>query len=125
MRPANEVTPKQLAALKKGKPHYRVAPRERRTVDGHVFRSLAEAQRYRLLRADPNVAWVCIEPAFLLAGVKYRPDFIYLTRGGRVVVEEVKPRLRGKFRAEALRAWKRNAAQMQSIHGIVVVLVEM
>ncbi len=120
--------------MKKGKPRFNRSKPEDRTAEGYVFDSKVEMQRYEVLRArqkGKRLSHLCIHPVFILAGVFYEADFFYLEKTATTwvpVVEEVKPLLEGKrrarFRQEALRAWRRNAAQMWEIHGIEVVLVE-
>jgi len=63
-------------------------------VDGHIFDSIAEANRYidlkRLKRAG-EIQGFGIQPSFVLqGGVRYRPDFIVCGKDGRIWVEDVK-----------------------------------
>ncbi len=114
-------------------PRFRRAPAEERTADGHVFDSKAEAGRYGELKIEQKaneVGWLVLQPVFILAGVQYKADFMYLRWlqyqvWFKIVVEEVKPRIKDKkTRREFLRAWKRNAAQMKELHHLDVELVE-
>jgi hypothetical protein len=132
-----------------GKPRYRVAPKADRTVDGIVFASRGEALYYRKLKDERHwdgETWWVRQPVFDLAGTTYRPDYLVcrpaqvlgqdglslVTVNGawRVSVVEVKPKLRDatprqrRFRAEALRTFRRNARQLKEIWGIEVQLVE-
>jgi hypothetical protein len=82
---------------------YRVGSKEARTVDGIVFDSKAEANRYRELRLMERIGAISdlerqpefeIIPAFEYRGkkeraVKYRADFRYC-ENGQVVIEDVK-----------------------------------
>lgn len=120
----------------KGRPRYRVAPKAERTVYGHVFASKAEAEFYRELLVHKSAALaegysfvIVLQPRFLLAGVLYTADFMtlewmYLGDATRIGVYEVKGKYAGRFRAEALRRFRRDARQMKQIHGLEVELVE-
>ena len=72
---------------------YRVADKSRRTVDGIVFDSMAEARRYselRMLERVGSVTELELQPEFVLhAGIKYRADFRYRLNG-KQIVEDVK-----------------------------------
>lgn len=64
-------------------------------VDGHLFDSKLEAQRYgelKLLMQAGEVSWFAIQPTFLLpGGVVYRADFVIQWKGdGPAVVEDAK-----------------------------------
>lgn len=111
----------------KKKPRFSRSPKSDRTEDGIVFDSKAELVRYRelkLARSSCLVLWFIRQPLFDLAGVKYHADFLIVEHCGLVRVEEVKGRFKGKFRADALRRWKRNAAQVKQIYGVTVELIE-
>jgi hypothetical protein len=82
---------------------YHVAPDAARTIDGIVFDSKAEMQRYlelRLLQWSGHITGLVCQPEYVLLapfaatgrryrGIKYRPDFQYV-EGGKIVVEDVK-----------------------------------
>ena len=121
-----------------------VSSKEARTVDGHTFRSLAEAKRYSQLRMLErygqirNLRFGKEVTRYDLADVKYTPDFEYerttvwlptkRKKGQSVdalqiwlpVVEEVKRR---NCPAEVMRRFRRNQKQMKRLHGIDVELV--
>lgn len=126
------MTAEQFSSIRKGRPRFNRSKPEDRTVDGHVFASKLEAERYRLLKVRQDareITHLCLQPVFLLAGVKYTADFMYLERMPfdvlRPVVEEIKPLMKSKrFRKEMLRRFSRNKAQMIVLHGIDVTLVE-
>lgn len=85
---------------------YHVAPRGRRTVDGIVFDSKAEANRYlelRLLETAGEIKDLELQPSYSLLepyvrpdgkkdrGIIYRADFRYLDlKTNRIIVEDVK-----------------------------------
>lgn len=111
----------------KHKPRFSRSPKAERTEDGITFDSKAELERYRELKRWKEwgrAKWFIRQPLFDLAGVKYHADFLVVWWDGRVVVEEVKGKYTGRFRAEALRRWKRNAAQVKELYGVEIELVE-
>ena len=70
-------------------------------VDGHVFDSRREAERYIELKNDPTVAELTLQPKFLLQEsfyknnhkyreINYISDFDILYKDGRREVEDVK-----------------------------------
>ena len=117
-----------------------------RTWGGVTYASKGEmefAKKLAIERAGNPGMWYVRQPIFDLAGVKYRPDFLvvrpfrYLTHdftpdGGRIfglgeetTLYEIKPWIKNdRFRAEALRRFKRDAAQVKALWGVDVVLVE-
>jgi hypothetical protein len=68
------------------------------TIDGHVFDSKHEAQRYGELVALLNSGWIVdliLQPVFLITVkdcriCKYIADFSYFTNNGHFVVEDAK-----------------------------------
>lgn len=122
--------------LRKGKPRFHRSEKADRTEDGITFDSKAELERYqelKMLKATGHIKGFHRQPLFDLAGVKYHADFqIIWPFGGLpvpkecvfVTYEEVKGKYKGPFRAEALRRWKRNAAQVKELYGVNVELVE-
>jgi hypothetical protein len=130
----NTVTAAEFRKSRKGRSLFRRSAPEDRTADGITFASKAEMKRYRelkALRARGNVAWFIREPRFDLLGCRYSADFLIVwtqpsVKGSSVTVEEVKPaNLKPRFREQALRAWRRNAAMVKEAYGIDVTLVEM
>jgi hypothetical protein len=148
MKPLEMSAAEYRAMAQKGKPGrslFRRSAPEKRTEDGVTFESLANLARYRELkreRAETPGMWFIRNPHFDLAGARYTADFLVVRpanvavptgNGGTflnlrewVTVEEVKPaRMLPRFKAQALRAWKRNAAQMRTLYPEVrLVLVE-
>ena len=124
------MTVAEFKKLKKGKPRFSRSPASERTMDGVTFDSQSELTRYLELKAmrGGRVKWFIRQPIFDLCGVVYRADFLIVWRGTGgeeyVGVEEVKGKFTGRFRQEALRRWKRNAAQVQELYGIEIQLVE-
>lgn len=127
------LTAAEWKAKHKRQPRFKRSPPEERTVEGHVFDSKLDAERYAQLRLEQRsgiVIWISIYPRFLLAGVVYTADFMYGQHlpqqdYSTVVVEEVKPSIQDpKARAEYLRAFRRNQKQMKELHKIEVVLIE-
>ena len=63
-------------------------------VDGHVFDSKLEAERYRqlkLMKISGLIAWFQLQPSFTLTGaVRYRPDFIVMDQDGNIWLEDAK-----------------------------------
>ena len=78
---------------------YNVAPKAERTIDGIIFASKTEAERYGALRIAEKtglIAGLQTQPAFAIIDAtprsrahRYTADFRY-TENGEVVVEEVK-----------------------------------
>jgi len=120
---------RDLPKLTKRQPRFRVVPKSERTANGIVFASKAEMLRYAelvLLRSANKIKEFFGYQSFDLAGVRYTPDFTVYGIDGERWCEEVKGRgMRGRFRQEALRQYRRNAKQMLTIHGVEVRLVEM
>ncbi len=85
-------------------------------LDGYLFDSQAEARRYGellLLERAGEIADLELQPEFVLLedfehegrrvrGIRYRADFRYLDKTGRVIVEDVK----GHRTKEFLLKWK-------------------
>ena len=83
------------------KPHkYNVVSKERRTVDGITFDSMAEMNRYlelKMLAKSGVISGLELQPKFLLIpktekggkAVYYKADFKY-TKDGKTVYEDVK-----------------------------------
>lgn len=133
--------PRTPKPVKKGRPRFARSPAAERTHGGVTYASKCEMEFAKHLESDRLMfkipTWWCRQPIFDLAGAIYRPDFLVVhgreiqtAHGDRVqqeivTVYEVKPKLHGSFRAEALRTFKRNQKQMKALHGIDVVLVEM
>lgn len=96
------LTSAQYRELAKPERHGRIprASAIRRTVDGRVFASLKEAQRYRALRFREiagEIRDLECQPKYAIeingTHVCYViPDFRYVTKTGRVIVEDVKSR---------------------------------
>lgn len=96
------ITSAQYREIAKPERHGRikVASAIRRTVDGRVFASLKEAQRYQALRFREiagEIRDLECQPKYVIEinGVRICeviPDFRYVTRTGRVIVEDVKSR---------------------------------
>jgi hypothetical protein len=81
--------------------HVRRADKSVRTVDGIVFDSALEAQRYaelRCLQRAGHISGLACHPHWILAaksklvprGVRYTADFMYMDKNNEVHVEEVK-----------------------------------
>lgn len=88
-----------ISVRAKGKSRYPVAPKEQRTLDGIVFDSKAEAQRYAQHKNAVRAGYITdleLQPRydFVLNGkhvFTYRADFRYtLVRTGQRVIEDVK-----------------------------------
>jgi len=86
------------AALKPArKSRFQVAPKEQRTVDGHVFDSKREASRYSMLRMQERnglISHLELQPSWVvyINGKKlcrFRADFSYF-RNGVMVIEDTK-----------------------------------
>lgn len=82
-----------------------VAPKEERTMDGIVFHSKSEMNRYwelKQLEAAGDISGLRLQPTFLLqpafnhsrsgrvGSIRYTADFEYIDRNGEQVVEDVK-----------------------------------
>lgn len=63
-------------------------------VDGHVFDSQAEANRYselKIMERSGLIKGFMIQPSFWLGpGIRYRPDFLVCGADGRIWTEDVK-----------------------------------
>lgn len=63
-------------------------------IDGMLFDSLAEANRYlelKLLREAGEIQGFTCQPSFVLGkGIRYRPDFMVKGKDGNCWVEDVK-----------------------------------
>lgn len=63
-------------------------------VDGHIFDSRAEADRYeelKLLVRSGEIKGFAIQPSFFLSpGIRYRPDFLVCGADDRIWIEDVK-----------------------------------
>lgn len=115
------------AQRKKGRSLYYRSSKEKRTVDGITFDSIAEAARYcelRDLKRTGWITWFLRQPLFDLAGVKYHADFEIRFADGQIRFEDVKGKFRGPFRERALRNFRRNQEQVKQLYGITVELVE-
>lgn len=70
-------------------------------LDGHVFDSKAECERYKQLQTMQRAGAIKnfnIQPSFVLtAGIRYRPDFI-VWDGSKIWVEDVKGMETAAFR---------------------------
>lgn len=111
-----------------------------RTLDGVTYASKGEmkfAKKLALEWLKNPAMWWMRQPVFDLAGVRYTADFLVVRakqfefKDGStfprmtVTVYEIKPKLKpGRFRDEALRTFRRNAAQVNALWGVHVELVE-
>ena len=63
-------------------------------VDGHLFDSKAEANRYvelKMLQAAGEIKGFMIQPSYVIGeGIRYRPDFMVCDMNDKVWVEDVK-----------------------------------
>lgn len=73
---------------------YGVSPKAERTVDGIIFDSKKEAQRYRelqLAKKSGSVEFFLRQVPFdLSGGIKYRLDFLVFWADGKITFEDVK-----------------------------------
>lgn len=116
-----------FARIRSGRRIKRSPPADR-SEDGITFDSKAELKRYRELkeiRSSGAIRWFVRQPLFDLAGARYHADFLIVWISGEVTVEEVKGRKYvGAIYTESLRRFKRNAAQVSTLYGVEVELVE-
>lgn len=104
-------------AKPKGKGRFPVAPKEQRTMDGIVFDSKREMERYahlKMLQACGVISHLELQPSFTvnINGKKlctYSADFAYFENGNRIV-EDVKSSGTRKDGAYRLR---KKAAELQ------------
>ena len=119
---------RDLPRLLKKRPRFPRAPASERRYKGITFDSKAEMRRFKeleLLVEPGDIVGFDYQRPFDLAGVIYTPDFLVATET-KCWCEEVKPRIRNpRFRRETLRAFRRNARQMLTLHKMEVRLVEM
>lgn len=134
-----------------GKPTFTRSKPADRTYAGVTYASKGEmefAKGLLIERGSGRSLWWVRQPVFDVAGVKYSPDFLVVRCPGKAVlgtgelffgnvrttvtVYEIKPRLnpglpgsrQRRFRDEALRRFKRNAAQVSALWGVEVELIE-
>lgn len=79
-------------------------------IEGHIFDSKAEADRYvelRHLEMAYEIRGFGIQPSFVLSdGIRYRPDFIVCGQDGSVWVEDVKGYKTKEFKLKQ-KLWER------------------
>lgn len=118
-RRAPTPSPSEAEAAPKKPPKYR---NQKTTVDGILFDSRHEADRYnqlKILRSAGEVTgFACQVPFYLPGGIVYRADFVVLYPDGRYVVEDAKSPATRKDKVYRL---KRRL--MKTAHGIDIVEV--
>lgn len=96
-------------------------------VDGHKFDSIKETRRYTelcILWRAGEIFWLELQQSFELIpsndkfrSVKYIADFVYTTKEGETVVEDVK----GYRKGAAYQIFKIKQKLMYQVHGILVI----
>jgi len=110
--------------IRRGEGKYGIAPKSQRTLDGLLFASKGEMQRWAellILERAGEISHLCRQIPFSIDvnGVhicRYFADFQYRTRGGSLVTEDWKG-----YRTPAYRLKKK---LMLAVHGIAILEME-
>lgn len=80
--------------MNKKKPKIAKYRSNKKSIDGHTFDSIKEANYYNDLKLrlrTNDIKGFCLQPIFILApGLKYKPDFIVFNNDGTYDVVDVK-----------------------------------